>query len=250
MLGQAAFVARGRACAASVARAARPIVSASAADAQRRSRCWSWAIAYLGLRSQIDPAADADREPGAASSAGSACRCWLGWVFGGLARRRPSPGWSGKISLGLRTDYLAIATIGIAEIIRAVLKNVDWLTARHADCLAAPAGRCRCRTTPGSRTSASSASRRARYSCAVVAVVIVVIFSCSQRAYHGPWGRDDARHPRQPRRRRGDGQGRQRAASSRSSCSARRHRHRRRDAGHLHAAFSIRAATSRSTTPS
>lgn len=34
----------------------------------------------------------------------------------------------GLITLRLRTDYLAIATIGIAEIVRLVLKNEDWLT--------------------------------------------------------------------------------------------------------------------------
>ena len=34
----------------------------------------------------------------------------------------------GKTALGLRSDYLAIATLGIAEIIVAVLKNEDWLT--------------------------------------------------------------------------------------------------------------------------
>ena len=34
----------------------------------------------------------------------------------------------GKVTLGLRTDYLAIATLGIAEIIVALLKNEDWLT--------------------------------------------------------------------------------------------------------------------------
>ena len=33
----------------------------------------------------------------------------------------------GKITLGLRSDYLAIATLGISEIIIAVLKNEDWL---------------------------------------------------------------------------------------------------------------------------
>ncbi|MGR3915029.1 MAG: branched-chain amino acid ABC transporter permease, partial [Gammaproteobacteria bacterium] len=33
----------------------------------------------------------------------------------------------GKVALGLRSDYLAIATLGIAEIIVAVLKNEDWL---------------------------------------------------------------------------------------------------------------------------
>ena len=34
--------------------------------------------------------------------------------------------WIGKITLGLRTDYLAIATLGISEIILYVLKNEDW----------------------------------------------------------------------------------------------------------------------------
>lgn len=34
----------------------------------------------------------------------------------------------GAITIRLRTDYLAIATIGIAEIVRLFLKNEDWLT--------------------------------------------------------------------------------------------------------------------------
>ena len=34
----------------------------------------------------------------------------------------------GKVALGLRSDYLAIATLGISEIIIAVIKNEDWLT--------------------------------------------------------------------------------------------------------------------------
>ncbi|MBS0565085.1 MAG: branched-chain amino acid ABC transporter permease [Proteobacteria bacterium] len=33
----------------------------------------------------------------------------------------------GKTALGLRSDYLAIATLGIGEIIVAILKNEDWL---------------------------------------------------------------------------------------------------------------------------
>lgn len=48
---------------------------------------------------------------------------WLiaGFVAGALA-------WAiGKISLGLRSDYLAIATLGIAEIVIAVIKFEDWL---------------------------------------------------------------------------------------------------------------------------
>ena len=36
--------------------------------------------------------------------------------------------WSiGKITLGLRADYLAIATLGISELIIYVIKNEDWL---------------------------------------------------------------------------------------------------------------------------
>ena len=34
----------------------------------------------------------------------------------------------GKTALGLRSDYLAIATLGVSEIIIAVLKNEDWLS--------------------------------------------------------------------------------------------------------------------------
>ena len=34
----------------------------------------------------------------------------------------------GKAALGLRADYLAIATLGIAEIVIAVLKNEEWLS--------------------------------------------------------------------------------------------------------------------------
>ncbi len=34
----------------------------------------------------------------------------------------------GLPSLKLKGHYLAIATLGIAEIIKAVLKNADWLT--------------------------------------------------------------------------------------------------------------------------
>ena len=33
----------------------------------------------------------------------------------------------GKICLGLRSDYLAIATLGIAEIVIVVIKSEDWL---------------------------------------------------------------------------------------------------------------------------
>ena len=48
------------------------------------------------------------------------------WVLGGIMAAGVA--WViGKITLGLRSDYLAIATLGISEIIIAVLKNEDWL---------------------------------------------------------------------------------------------------------------------------
>ena len=49
------------------------------------------------------------------------------WIFGGIVAAAIA--WCiGKVALGLRADYLAIATLGISEIIIAVLKNEDWLT--------------------------------------------------------------------------------------------------------------------------
>ncbi len=49
------------------------------------------------------------------------------WIIGGLVAAGIA--WIiGKIALGLRADYLAIATLGISEIIIAVMKNEDWLT--------------------------------------------------------------------------------------------------------------------------
>jgi branched-chain amino acid transport system permease protein len=51
----------------------------------------------------------------------------LSWPVGGLLAAGAA--WViGKTALGLRSDYLAIATLGIAEIIIAVLKNEDWLS--------------------------------------------------------------------------------------------------------------------------
>lgn len=51
----------------------------------------------------------------------------LAWPIGGVLAGIAA--WAiGKTALGLRSDYLAIATLGIAEIIVAVLKNEDWLT--------------------------------------------------------------------------------------------------------------------------
>ncbi|MBV6637108.1 MAG: branched-chain amino acid ABC transporter permease, partial [Mameliella sp.] len=51
----------------------------------------------------------------------------IGWMVGGLLAAGAA--WIiGKTALGLRSDYLAIATLGISEIIIAIMKNEEWLT--------------------------------------------------------------------------------------------------------------------------
>ena len=51
----------------------------------------------------------------------------LSWLVGGIFAAAAA--WVvGKVSLGLRADYLAIATLGISEIIIYVLKFEDWLS--------------------------------------------------------------------------------------------------------------------------
>ena len=83
--------------------------------------------------------------------------------------------------LGLRSDYLAIATLGIAEIIKAFLKNSDWLTRGTATVSPLPW------PTPGPAELGFTLSRAIYLS--VTAVVIAVIFFLLHRAYHAPWGR-------------------------------------------------------------
>ena len=51
----------------------------------------------------------------------------ISWPIGGLLATLIAY-VIGKISLGLRSDYLAIATLGISEIIIYILKNEDWLS--------------------------------------------------------------------------------------------------------------------------
>lgn len=51
----------------------------------------------------------------------------ISWPVGGVLAAGAA--WIiGKTALGLRSDYLAIATLGIGEIVIAVMKNEDWLS--------------------------------------------------------------------------------------------------------------------------
>lgn len=84
---------------------------------------------FFIYREIFDPAVDAVESyiPATAGNMGGmGLPSLLAWPLGGLLAAAAA--WAiGKIALGLRSDYLAIATLGIAEIIIAVLKNEDWL---------------------------------------------------------------------------------------------------------------------------
>ena len=85
---------------------------------------------FILTRSVFDPAVDAIEAVDSAKSGnlgGLGLPIIFSWAVGGVFAAIAA--WVvGKISLGLRSDYLAIATLGISEIIIAMLKNEDWLT--------------------------------------------------------------------------------------------------------------------------
>ncbi len=104
----------------------------------------------------------------------------LGWVAGGLAAAFVAY-WVGKACLGLRADYLAIATLGIAEIIKAILKNADWLSRGTLTVSPLPW------PVPTPNDIGFVAARSAYL--ALTAVLVALIFVLLQRAYRAPWGR-------------------------------------------------------------
>ena len=85
---------------------------------------------FLLMRSIFDPATAAIEKVNPAATGylgGLGLPIILAWPVGGLLAGGAA--WVvGKITLGLRSDYLAIATLGISEIIVAILKHEDWLT--------------------------------------------------------------------------------------------------------------------------
>ena len=124
----------------------------------------------------------------------------LAWPVGGLLAAGAA--WIiGKTALGLRSDYLAIATLGIAEIVIAVLKNEDWLSRGVKNVIGLP------RPVPYEidlqndpafveratglgidPVTASTLYVKLGYSI-LFAVVLVILLILAQRALHSPWGR-------------------------------------------------------------
>jgi branched-chain amino acid transport system permease protein len=124
----------------------------------------------------------------------------LAWPMGGVLAAGAA--WIiGKTALGLRSDYLAIATLGIAEIIVAVLKNEDWLARGVKNVTGIPrpvpyevslqkdAGFISTAQTLGlDPVVASSLYVKLSYSV-LFTVVLLILLWFGQSALKSPWGR-------------------------------------------------------------
>lgn len=124
----------------------------------------------------------------------------LSWLLGGCLAAGAA--WViGKTALGLRSDYLAIATIGISEIILAVLKNEDWLARGVKNVVGVPSPvpqAIQLQGDPGfveraaglglDPVTASTLWNKALYAM-LFASILLVVFVLAQLALRSPWGR-------------------------------------------------------------
>lgn len=137
------------------------------------------ATTYLSFMQDLAPVASGI-EKSVGFIGGFGLPVWMGWVAGGIVAGILA--WFvGHICLGLRSDYLAIATLGIAEIIKALLKNADWLSRGTLTVSPLPWPV----PTPGEVGFIAS---RAMY-LSITVVLIAISFWLLQRAYSAPWGR-------------------------------------------------------------
>ncbi len=102
--------------------------------AKGRKRTWSMTavvlIGYLFMRffyEQGTYAIEAVEPAKTGFLGGLGLPILFSWIAGGVAAAGLA--WLiGRIALGLRSDYFAIATLGISEIMISILKNEDWLS--------------------------------------------------------------------------------------------------------------------------
>lgn len=124
----------------------------------------------------------------------------LAWPAGGLLAAGAA--WLiGKTALGLRSDYLAIATLGIAEIIIAIMKNEDWLArgVKNVIGLERPVPyEIDLQNDPGfveraaslglDPVTASTLYTKIGYAV-LFTIVLLIILWLAQKALNSPWGR-------------------------------------------------------------
>ncbi len=160
-------------------------------------------IGFIIYRSLFDPARDAVEAIDSSLTGylgGLGLPVLLAWPVGGLFAAGAA--WIvGKTALGLRSDYLAIATLGIAEIIIAVMKNEDWLGRGVKNVIGIPRPvpyEINLQTTDWFLNFAerlgtdpiifSSIFVKLCYG-ALFATVLLILITATQMALNSPWGR-------------------------------------------------------------
>jgi len=160
-------------------------------------------VGVIAMRWVIDPAVEAIEavEPAKTGFLGGfGLPIMFAWMAGGALAALAA--WAiGKISLGLRSDYLAIATLGISEIIIYVLKNEDWLArgVKNVNGLPRPVPyEIELQATLWVQNWASRLDiNLIEFSSIIVklcyaglfVVVLALIYWLSERALRSPWGR-------------------------------------------------------------
>jgi branched-chain amino acid transport system permease protein len=158
---------------------------------------------FFLFRAIFDPAAEVVEafQPATHSNLGGlGLPVLLSWPVGALLAAGAA--WLiGKTALGLRSDYLAIATLGIAEIILAVMKNEDWLARGvknvigiprpvpyEVDLQASPAFVEWAAGFGADPVTASTVVVKLLYAALFTAVLLALIWA-SEMALKSPWGR-------------------------------------------------------------
>ena len=158
---------------------------------------------FLLYRAVLDPnvaAVEALNPAAAGHIGGLGLPVLLAWPAGALLAAGAA--WLiGKTALGLRSDYLAIATLGIAEIILAALRNEDWLARGvknviglprpvpyEIDLQNDPAFVARAAGLGLEPVTASTLYVKLGYTALFLGVLLTLLW-LAQRALHSPWGR-------------------------------------------------------------
>jgi len=162
-------------------------------------------VGYFSARYFFDPsvsAIEAYDSAGTGNIGGLNLPIMISWIVGGMLAAIFA--WLiGKIALGLRSDYLAIATLGISEIIIFILKNEDWLTRGvknvnglprpflvpyEVDIQQSPFYQDIAASLGMSVIDFSSIFVKLAY-CSLFAIVLIFLIWLSERALNSPWGR-------------------------------------------------------------
>ncbi|MEC9344226.1 MAG: branched-chain amino acid ABC transporter permease, partial [Pseudomonadota bacterium] len=137
------------------------------------------AFAWIMVSSHMGPMAE-EIESKATWMGGFGMPVLVGWLVAAIVAGLIA--WFvGKVCLGLRSDYLALATLGFAQIIKTFLKNADWLTKGTLTVSPLP--------WPVQRPEDGEFLLSRALYLSVVAILVVLIYLALQRAYHAPWGR-------------------------------------------------------------